>query len=171
MEVDVPDIHNSGTEEEHLRALGNEFPDGLTIFCLDDSASSRRLMEFHLGRWCPTAVVQTFGASEEDIEVFVTEALVHADIVIMDQNLEFSVTHHGTDLCQRLLREGFAGLICIRSSDDSREDEARYASFGAHCSFGKDMLGAKMVQRLKAVYVMNIVRGLVQPLLRVPLFR
>eukprot|EP00668_Euglena_longa_P009915 GGOE01012007.1.p1 GENE.GGOE01012007.1~~GGOE01012007.1.p1 ORF type:complete len:663 (-),score=226.06 GGOE01012007.1:286-2232(-) len=170
VQVDVPDMSNSSCEEENLRALGNEFPDGLTIFCLDDSASSRRLMEFHLGRWCPTAVVQTFGASEEDIEVFVTEALVHADIVIMDQNLEFSVTHHGTDLCQRLLREGFAGLICIRSSDDSREDEARYASFGAHCSFGKDMLGAKMVQRLKAAYVLDIVRGFQQAGLCVPQF-
>eukprot|EP00668_Euglena_longa_P027849 GGOE01034886.1.p1 GENE.GGOE01034886.1~~GGOE01034886.1.p1 ORF type:complete len:491 (+),score=158.63 GGOE01034886.1:167-1474(+) len=158
MEVDLPDEASNSSPEDNLRNLASQFPEGLNIFCLDDSASSRRLMEFHLRKWCPTAVVRTYGAVEDDVEVFMADSLQEANIVIMDQNLHFSENYLGTHLCQRLLGSGFAGLICIRSGDDSQDDQARYAAYGAHCSFGKDMLGAKVVQRLKAAYVLNTAR-------------
>eukprot|EP00667_Euglena_gracilis_P005606 EG_transcript_5648 len=142
--------------EDDVLFLANQFPPGLKIFCLDDSAASRRLLEFHLKRGCPSAVVRTFGAVEEDIDVFISEALRTADIVLLDQNLEYTRTHRGTDLCQKLLGLGFRGLVCIRSSDDSQDDQARYAASGAHCSFGKDVLGAKMIQQLKIAYVLKV---------------
>eukprot|EP00668_Euglena_longa_P038915 GGOE01050045.1.p1 GENE.GGOE01050045.1~~GGOE01050045.1.p1 ORF type:complete len:670 (+),score=160.85 GGOE01050045.1:23-2011(+) len=136
--------------------LASHFPGGLKIFCLDDSAAMRRLMEFQLKRWCPSAVVRIYGALEDDVHAFMSEALQDADIVILDQNLEYAHPHYGTDLCRQLIRFGFRGLICIRSSDDSQDDQAKYAASGAHCSFGKDVPVAKVVQQLKAAYVLNV---------------
>eukprot|EP00667_Euglena_gracilis_P002058 EG_transcript_2061 len=156
LDVDVLDADPGASTEEDLLALVGQFPAGLRILCLDDSPAARRLMEFHLKRWCPSALVRTYGAAEDDISAFLTDALREADIVIMDQNLEYTESHHGTDLCRQLLGCRFAGLICIRSSDDSQEDQARYTASGAHCSFGKDMLGFKMVHRLKAAYVQHV---------------
>eukprot|EP00668_Euglena_longa_P021037 GGOE01026170.1.p1 GENE.GGOE01026170.1~~GGOE01026170.1.p1 ORF type:complete len:679 (-),score=166.00 GGOE01026170.1:1200-3203(-) len=160
LEADVPDCETKCSTEDDFLYLANRFPTGLKIFCLDDSAASRRLLEFHLKQWCPSAVVRTYGATEDDIGVFITEALQEADVVVLDQNLEYSHTHYGTDLCRQLIGFGFRGLVCIRSSDDSQDDQAKYAASGAHCSFGKDLSGSKMIQQLKAAYVLNISQSL-----------
>eukprot|EP00668_Euglena_longa_P010562 GGOE01012794.1.p1 GENE.GGOE01012794.1~~GGOE01012794.1.p1 ORF type:complete len:676 (-),score=173.15 GGOE01012794.1:858-2864(-) len=158
VEADVPDCVAQCSTEDDFICLASQFPAGLKIFCLDDSAASRRLMEFHLKAWCPSAVVRIYGAVEDDVNVFAMEALQEADIVVLDQNLEYSRTHYGTDLCRQLVGHGFHGLVCIRSSDDSQDDQAKYAASGAHCSFGKDLPGAKMIQQMKAAYVLNIAR-------------
>eukprot|EP00667_Euglena_gracilis_P007068 EG_transcript_7130 len=108
------------------------FPSGLRFYCIDDSACALRLVEFYLNRWCQPATVQCFGAKEEDAMEFVDLAAVNADVVILDQHLVYGrATYHGTDLARRLLAQGFAGLICIRSGDDTEEDQQRYLASGA----------------------------------------
>eukprot|EP00668_Euglena_longa_P024350 GGOE01030409.1.p1 GENE.GGOE01030409.1~~GGOE01030409.1.p1 ORF type:complete len:678 (+),score=225.27 GGOE01030409.1:43-2034(+) len=137
----------------HLLDLAAFFPSGLTFYCIDDSPSSLRLMEFYLHRWCQPAAVHCLGAKEADVYEFLALASANADVVILDQNLEYHRTYHGTDLARSLLSRGFTGLICIRSGDDAEEDHQRYLASGAHCCFGKDILGSRMVNLLKARYV------------------
>eukprot|EP00667_Euglena_gracilis_P002799 EG_transcript_2809 len=159
VDAEVPDCAAASGTEDELDRLADQSPAGLWIFCLDDSASARRLLEFYLKRGFPSAIIRTFGTSEDDVDRFLSEALHDADVVILDQNLQYlETTFYGTDVCRQLVGHGFRGLVCIRSGDDSPEDQARYAASGAHCSFGKDVLGGKLVQCLKAAYVLNIMR-------------
>eukprot|EP00667_Euglena_gracilis_P007124 EG_transcript_7190 len=125
VEAEVPEGPLGGTTELDLVRLG-PFPPGLKVFCLDDSAAARRLLEFHLKRGCPSAVVRAYGAAEDEVGAFLSDALQQADIVILDQHLQFpdsSTTYTGTDLCRQLLGHGFRGLVCIRSGDDAPEDQ------------------------------------------------
>eukprot|EP00667_Euglena_gracilis_P002249 EG_transcript_2250 len=148
--------HNNGAEppsaaqrQEMVRA----FPSGLTFVCIDDSIAARRLLEFHIQKWCQPAAVHCYGVTEADIPLFLAAALAVADVVVLDQTLEYSVTHYGTDLVRQLVLSNFRGLICIRSGNDSSEDKVAYKRSGAHCSFGKDVLGSRMMEELKAAYV------------------
>eukprot|EP00667_Euglena_gracilis_P005215 EG_transcript_5246 len=130
-----------------------EFPSGLRYCCLDDSASALRLLELHIRTWCAPSKVHLLGHSEEDVHGFVPFALHNADIVILDQHLEFSKTYYGTDLVQHLCEQRFGGLLCIRSANDSEEDRERFRQAGAHCCFGKDMAGSRMMEELKAAFI------------------
>jgi hypothetical protein len=73
--------------------------------------------------------------------------------VVVDQHLVYSQNYLGTDLVRQLLSRGFRGMMCIRSADDSSEDATLYARAGAHCSFGKDLLGQDVMEQLKYTYV------------------
>eukprot|EP00669_Euglena_mutabilis_P011485 TRINITY_DN6117_c0_g1_i2.p1 TRINITY_DN6117_c0_g1~~TRINITY_DN6117_c0_g1_i2.p1 ORF type:complete len:518 (+),score=90.83 TRINITY_DN6117_c0_g1_i2:217-1554(+) len=132
--------------------LGGALPPRLRIFLLDDTAASRRIMEHHIRTYIPTARVTAFGERESDVELFVARAIEGADVVIVDQHLDYQEPHLGTDVVRRLRQMGYKGLICIRSADDSPEDQRRYAASGAHCSVGKDVPGPEMVAHLIAAY-------------------
>jgi len=75
-----------------------------------------------------------------------------ADIVILDQHLDYAESYLGTNIVKRLLLLGFEGMVCVRSGDDSPEDQARYADCGAHCFLGKDLTGAELVEKLTSSY-------------------
>eukprot|EP00667_Euglena_gracilis_P005032 EG_transcript_5063 len=139
------------------------FPPGLRFTVLDDSVTSQRLLRFHIARSCAPAAVHCFGEAEEDMEAFVAVALAEADIAILDQNLQYSASYLGTDIAQRLLESGFAGLICLRSANDSMEDRALYMRSGAHCCFGKDLLGRQLMAELKQAYCLFRQRSIAQP--------
>eukprot|EP00667_Euglena_gracilis_P002637 EG_transcript_2644 len=142
-----------GTALSPLAGAGAEaFPAGLCFAVLDDSPTAQRLLQFYITTWCSPGAVHCFGRREEDIEEFVTTALAEADIVILDQNLEYSQPHLGSDVARRLRHAGFAGLICLRSANDSPEDRALYLRSGAHCCFGKDLLGRQLMAELKEAY-------------------
>eukprot|EP00668_Euglena_longa_P010730 GGOE01013007.1.p1 GENE.GGOE01013007.1~~GGOE01013007.1.p1 ORF type:complete len:560 (-),score=116.12 GGOE01013007.1:676-2355(-) len=129
------------------------FPAGLSFVVMDDSLCAQRLLEFHIRRSCNPGEVRCFGADEGDVVLFLQAAQCRADIVITDQHLEYSQTYLGTDLVRQLVANGFPGLLCIRSGDDSAEDRAKYAESGAHCSFAKDVPGAQLMEELKRAYV------------------
>eukprot|EP00667_Euglena_gracilis_P016388 EG_transcript_17137 len=120
---------------------------------MDDSKPALRLLDLHLRKWCSPSSVHLFGHSEEEVQRFVPFAMDHADVVILDQVLEFSRTYYGTDLVRQLCERGFPGLVCIRSANDAAEDWERFRRAGAHCCFGKDVLGSQMTEELKAAYV------------------
>eukprot|EP00667_Euglena_gracilis_P003538 EG_transcript_3544 len=118
------------------------FPTGLVFAVLDDSVPSQRLLEFHLRKWCAPAAVHLFGAREADLEMFLKVAATEADIVILDQHLEFlSGSVLGTDVITELHKRHYRGLICIRSAADSPEDREKYTACGTHHTMGKDVLG------------------------------
>eukprot|EP00668_Euglena_longa_P039134 GGOE01050351.1.p1 GENE.GGOE01050351.1~~GGOE01050351.1.p1 ORF type:complete len:376 (-),score=104.81 GGOE01050351.1:708-1784(-) len=140
------EIHDS-------EAPAHQFPPGLSYALIDDSTCAQRLLEFYIRSWCDPAEVHSFGTMEADVALFQETALQHADIVITDQHLQYSQTYLGTDLVRQLLANGFPGLLCIRSGDDSPEDRAKYAESGAHCSFAKDLPGSQLVEELKQAYL------------------
>eukprot|EP00668_Euglena_longa_P009395 GGOE01011338.1.p1 GENE.GGOE01011338.1~~GGOE01011338.1.p1 ORF type:complete len:234 (-),score=47.15 GGOE01011338.1:1179-1880(-) len=129
------------------------FPVGLSFAILDDSLCAQRLLEFYIRKWCAPGNIRCFGSAEADVSSFLHAALQHADIVIVDQHLEYSRTYLGTDLVRQLLANGFPGLVCIRSGDDSPEDRVKYTESGAHCSFTKDLPGTQLVEELKRAYL------------------
>eukprot|EP00667_Euglena_gracilis_P005485 EG_transcript_5524 len=132
-------------------------PRDLRFCCIDDSPAARRLLALHIQRSFPAATVHCFGASEADIASFLATAAVDADVVILDQHLEFKdEMTYGTDLVKELVAGGFGGLVCIRSANDSPEDCAHYTASGAHCVLGKDMLGPRMMEELAAAYARYI---------------
>jgi hypothetical protein len=132
---------------------GGALPPKLRFLLLDDTAASRKIMEHHIRTYVPTARVTTFGESESDIELFVAKAIEGADIVIVDQHLEYEASYLGTDALRQLVLLGFSGLMCVRSGDDAEEDRRRYTKCGAHCFLGKDLTGPEMVERLTAAYL------------------
>jgi hypothetical protein len=130
------------------------FPEGVRFLCIDDSLAAQRLFEFHVQRFCPGAVVRCFGATEKDVDRFLADALVGADVVVCDQNLDYPEgTYYGTDIIRSLHSLGFEGLLCIRSANDSEGDKANYVRSGIHCFLPKDLPGPKMVAELQASYL------------------
>jgi CheY-like chemotaxis protein/signal transduction histidine kinase len=136
--------------------LSNSFdvlPPHTRIFVCDDSASSRRILEHQLRNGFPGVCVTVFGAKESDIDLFTAMAVEDAAIVILDQHLEYpGASYLGTTVAQRLRLLGYTGMICIRSADDSPEDQVLYAASGAHVFLGKDLPGHEMVRRLADAY-------------------
>jgi len=128
-------------------------PRNLRFFVLDDTAASRKILEHQILTHIPTARVTAFGATESDIDLFVARAVEEADIVIVDQHLEYSFSYLGTNALKRLLLLGFRGLMCVRSGDDSIEDRKHYAACGAHCFMGKDLNGTEMMESLTAAFL------------------
>eukprot|EP00667_Euglena_gracilis_P013886 EG_transcript_14350 len=111
------------------------FPRGLRFLVLDDSSVARRLLQFLLTAWCDPSVVHCLGGQEADVEAFLDLAMHGADVLVVDQHLEYGGrTYLGTDIVQKLRFFGFPGFICIRSSDDSSEDQRRYVQHGANYS-------------------------------------
>jgi len=125
-------------------------PTPLRFFVLDDSAASRRILEHQLRTHCPSATVTAFGAAEGDLELCVARAAEEADIVIVDQHLEYSESYLGTAILRRMKLLGFRGLMCIRSGDDGEEDRAYYAACGAHCFLGKDLPAPTLLETIVA---------------------
>eukprot|EP00667_Euglena_gracilis_P003018 EG_transcript_3026 len=135
-------------------------PSGLCFCCIDDSRPAQRLLTHHIQRSFPSATVHSFGATPAEVAHFLSTAGTAADVVILDQHLENEgVTTYGTDLLQRLIANSYAGLACIHSANDSPEDRAVYAASGAHCTLGKDMLGARMMEELAAAYARHVSLG------------
>ena len=62
-----------------------EFPHDIKIYCLDDSASARRLLYHNLTKWAHSTNVHVYGEDETEVDQFTSAALAHADIVILDQ--------------------------------------------------------------------------------------
>jgi len=131
-------------------------PTPLRFFVLDDSAASRRILEHQLRTHCPSATVTAFGAAEGDLDLCVARATQEADVVIVDQHLEYSESHLGTAILKRMKLMGFRGLMCIRSGDDSEEDRAYYAACGAHCFLGKDLPAPTLLETIVAAYLMHL---------------
>ena len=134
------------------------FPPGLRIYCIDDSAPARRLLEHSLKTRAQTRSVFAFGRHEVDADLFLSAALADGDIAILDQHLEFGGEANilGTDLVARLVAGGFRGLICMRSGNVAAGDRAQYHAAGAHCVFGKDAGMAQVAEQLKAAYVRHV---------------
>ena len=77
------------------------------------------------------------------------KALGHADIAILDQNIDFpQKTFLGTDIVEELLSQGFGGLLCIRSANTADHDVALYKRSGAHCVLSKEFSGEEMIRSL-----------------------
>jgi len=152
---DSPPLQISSNGEFELNetlATEDPFPPNLHFFIMDDAAMSRRIMEHHIKRYCPSATVHVFGADEGDVELFPALAAEAADIVVVDQHLDYRVTHLGTNVVRRLLLMGYRGLVCVRSSDGTPADLDLYAAAGAHLYIGKDIGGEEMMRRLRTAH-------------------
>eukprot|EP00668_Euglena_longa_P000507 GGOE01000630.1.p1 GENE.GGOE01000630.1~~GGOE01000630.1.p1 ORF type:complete len:766 (-),score=229.22 GGOE01000630.1:549-2846(-) len=151
LDAEVSAVHRTTLDAEAPPAAPS-FPAGLQFVVLDDSLCAQRLLRFHIQQWCAPASVICLGASAADIPPFLSHALL-ADIVILDEHLDWEVDRHlGSDLVRQLRRLRYEGFICVRSADDSPADQAHFLRAGANCSVGKDLLGPVMVQRLQAEY-------------------
>eukprot|EP00667_Euglena_gracilis_P029906 EG_transcript_40355 len=112
---------------------------GLHVYCLDDSELARRLLLHCLQVHLPQAKPRVFGATVDEIEHFISAALLDADIVILDQHLEYGSTAlYGTDVVARLLENGFTGFVVMRSANSDDHHRAHYERCGAHLTVGKD---------------------------------
>eukprot|EP00669_Euglena_mutabilis_P003653 TRINITY_DN14664_c0_g1_i1.p1 TRINITY_DN14664_c0_g1~~TRINITY_DN14664_c0_g1_i1.p1 ORF type:complete len:457 (+),score=94.21 TRINITY_DN14664_c0_g1_i1:82-1371(+) len=115
-------------------------PPRLRFCVLDDSPSSLKLVTHQIQSELPDAIVKTFGAFETDVDLFTAMAVESADVVIVDQHLDYrGKSYLGTTLVRRLRLLGYQGLICIRSADDSPVDQAQYAQSGAHYFVSKNV--------------------------------
>eukprot|EP00667_Euglena_gracilis_P008760 EG_transcript_8884 len=146
LEVAAPNTGPNTTPED--------FPRGLRFFVLDDSNMARRYLQFLIGSWCDPGVVRCFGAAAADVEAFVAQAAQGADVVIVDQHLEYDgESFLGTEVVERLRWLRFPGFICIRSAEDSSSHQQKYLKHGAHCAFSKDTPGARFITELKEAFV------------------
>jgi hypothetical protein len=106
--------------------------------------------------------------SHSDVDAFVDNALGGggastpggcanrpADVVILDQNIEFEEhgAHrivHGTSLAAQLRSAGFNGLVVVRSANMSSEDVEEYLRHGTvDCCIGKTGSNQKVAQDIK----------------------
>jgi CheY-like chemotaxis protein len=137
----------------------SSFPkNSLRIYYIDDSAMARRIMESCLQQITTHDKIGLFGHTADDIPPFLESVLEDGDIAILDQNLDFqgSPGALGSELVKHILREGFSGLICIRSGNTSAEDVKQYMASGAHLVLDKDEGRASILHKLKAAYLHHI---------------
>jgi len=129
-------------------------PSGIRILCLDDSAVARKLLAHFLATNLPGASVRVFGDTPEEVCYFMTDAVNGADLVVLDQLLEYGhIKFHGTDLIKSLVQQGFTGCICVRSANASLSDQTDYLRSGAHCTIGKDLRPTETIAQLTAAYL------------------
>eukprot|EP00667_Euglena_gracilis_P003140 EG_transcript_3152 len=127
---------------------------GLRILCLDDSLIARRLLEHTLHQQLPLCTVEVFGSTSQEVRDFMSAALDHADVLIIDNHLVYEDAQFlGTQLLAELIQSGYRGFACMRSANAAPEDEAQYAASGAHCCLGKDLGPREMVSHLQASYL------------------
>ena len=134
-------------------ARNYQLPPQLRFNVLDDSGVARRLVTHHLMKNAAPGSIKVFGEKPEEVPQFVAESLEYADVVIVDQHLDYDKESYvGTDVIKQLRKKGFAGLVCVRSANASEEHEAFYLRNGAHCIIEKDMDGTQMVAVLAREY-------------------
>ena len=82
-------------------------PTAQQIYCIDDSATARRLLYCNLTTRAKTRNVHVFGEDETDMDLFIPASLSNGDIVILDQHLEYGGDSNilGTDLVKRLVAQ------------------------------------------------------------------
>jgi len=127
-------------------------------FCvLDDSAIARRLLVQSLTTTVQPQAVKAYGATPEEVHDFRREALLSADVLIVDQYLDYDgACFLGTTVIRQLLADGFPGLIVIRSANVSRKDQLAYFSHGAHCVIGKDVPPKELLDMISEAYVQHV---------------
>eukprot|EP00670_Eutreptiella_braarudii_P010244 CAMPEP_0174315012 /NCGR_PEP_ID=MMETSP0810-20121108/6004_1 /TAXON_ID=73025 ORGANISM="Eutreptiella gymnastica-like, Strain CCMP1594" /NCGR_SAMPLE_ID=MMETSP0810 /ASSEMBLY_ACC=CAM_ASM_000659 /LENGTH=704 /DNA_ID=CAMNT_0015424259 /DNA_START=55 /DNA_END=2169 /DNA_ORIENTATION=+ len=155
LEGDVIMTHAGTAVRQSAEADLQAWPENLKIYCIDDSAPARRLLFHNLTKWAATPNVRTYGQNEGEAARFIKDTVNDADIVILDQHLEYGGEANilGTDLVAELVAKRFTGLICMRSANVADEDVRAYWAAGAHCVFGKDMLMKDMIQQMKREYL------------------
>ena len=132
------------------------YPQGLRVYCIDDSPVMRLWLGHFMGE---CGAVEVFGATSHECETFVDAAASNGDIVICDQNLQFEDrTLYGTDLLSELIARQFQGLLCIHSANDAPEDVQMYKACGAHIVLGKGMSPKELIQSVKQGYLTHISR-------------
>jgi hypothetical protein len=156
---------NPQESEDPMLRLAADFPSDLNIYFIDDSGTARRLVHHHLTSLAQTRNVRTFGQNRAEVDAFIDCALADGNIAILDQHLDFGADANvlGTEIIEQRLLPDFKGLLCIRSGNTAPEEVREYRRAGAHCVFGKDMLGEAMVRELKAAYVSHIVNNTTRP--------
>ena len=152
---------NPQESEDPMLRLSADFPSDLNIYFIDDSGTARRLVHHHLTSLAQTRNVRTFGKNRAEVDAFIDCVLADGNIAILDQHLDFGADANvlGTDIIEQRLLPDFKGLLCIRSGNTAPEEVREYRRAGAHCVFGKDMLGDAMVRELKAAYVSHIMNN------------
>eukprot|EP00667_Euglena_gracilis_P011430 EG_transcript_11683 len=150
------ELETSFVSDSVVAASVQAFPQGLTIFCLEDSDVARRLLLHALGQGMAGCAVKVFGRTAEEVAQFMAEAVL-AHILIMDQHLDYGQEAFlGTDLIRTLRSTGYDGFICMRSANVAREDRALYEESGVHCVVGKEVRAQRFVTTLKSAYMDHI---------------
>ena len=150
-------VSSTAVPEQPVPSAVQQRPWNLRFFCAEDSALSRRLLNSNLKRYFEGSCVEMFGATKDDLEGFAEAALALADVVIVDQNMEYGATTvYGTNLLKQLTALGFRGLCCVRSASTSADDAALYTSSGAHLTLDKGLSFRDMALRLQDAYIKHV---------------
>eukprot|EP00667_Euglena_gracilis_P005001 EG_transcript_5029 len=149
------DRHGATTLSDVSMGALDSYTRGLTVYCIDDSASARRLLTYNLMKHLSSATVRSFGESAADVPQFISLVLQEADIAILDEYLDFHGSEMvlGSDLVRQLRAAGFTGLLCIRSANVAGNECDRYYSSGADVVFGKDLPMTQLITQLRVAFV------------------
>ena len=150
-------VSSTVVPEQPVPSAIQQRPWNLRFCCADDSPLARRLLDVNLKRYFQGSCVEMFGATKDDLEGFAEAAMALADVVILDQNMEYGpTTVRGTNLLKQLTALGFGGLCCIRSANTSADDRALYTSCGAHLTLDKGLSFRDMALCLQNAYVEHV---------------
>jgi hypothetical protein len=143
-------ISGPAGESAEETALSGEMPKGCKVIAIDDSVmlckAYERIVLPKLGAdMARSKVIRPF--SQKCVDDFVVDALgvvtdgsldasAHADVVILDQNIEFvesgiNKVVFGTNLATKLRSCGFTGLVIVRSASLEVCDKTDYHQNGA----------------------------------------
>ena len=162
MPVQVCDDHRTSVSTtvvpvQPVPSVIQQRPWNLRFFCAEDSALAQKLLDRNLRRFFQGSCVEMFGATKDDLEGFPEAAVALADVVIVDQHMEYGATTvYGTNLLKQLTALSFRGLCCIRSANTSAEDRALYTSSGAHLTLDKGLSFRDMALRLQNAYIEHV---------------
>ena len=165
----------SGPEDETVEEtdLPDEMPKGCKVIAIDDSVmlckAYERIVLPKLGAdMARSMVIQP--SSQKCVDDFVGDALgavtdgslgasAHADVVILDQNIEFMKSGanqvvFGTDLATKLRSCGFLGLIVVRSANVETSDIEEYMKDGAvDVCLGKVGSNQMVAENIKKAFI------------------
>ncbi|GMH92432.1 hypothetical protein TL16_g12347 [Triparma laevis f. inornata] len=129
--------------------IEQKLPDNLIGLACDDSLVSRKTVKMFMDRKLELSDQSyILGETREEVLKCVDYALGKeagfnkADIVIMDQNLDFEGSEmlYGTHIASELHKKGFSGIVVIMSANSSRMEEEIYMKVpGVDCVCGKHL--------------------------------
>ena len=158
-EVEIPEVVNGLPEVVNgLPEVVNGLPEVVNIYFMGiDDHNISRIFLFKLGKQLDVTIenstidktemrnnfyrneeyMKIYGRTSDEVNIDEIRQLAikwkdKASVIVLDQNIDFTSTiYYGTDICKVMRKEGFNGVILIRSSNDNDSDENMYIDCGA----------------------------------------
>jgi len=131
---------------------------------LNNMQQPRKLSDVQNGIFRDEPKLKLFGRTADEVAPEVWTKVLKdwkgkPAVIILDQHICFpDITVLGVDICKRLKKEGFNGVVAIRSGNDNQTDRHAYKVAGADATISKSLTAVQLATELKKLMIAATVR-------------